>query len=66
MKTSEIKELTIADLKERIEAEKANYVQLKVNHAISPAENTAKLREARKDIARMMTILGQREINEKK
>ena len=66
MKASEIKELTLGDLKERIETEKANLAQLKLNHAISPAENTSKIREARKDIARMLTILGQLENNEKK
>ena len=56
----------MGDLKERIETEKANLAQLKLNHAISPAENTSKIREARKDIARMLTILGQLENNEKK
>ena len=66
MKNSEIKELTLADLKERIETEKGNYIQLKINNAVSPAENTSKIKAARKDIARMLTDLRQREINEKK
>ncbi|MDR1056497.1 MAG: 50S ribosomal protein L29 [Prevotellaceae bacterium] len=65
-KIAEIRELTLVDLRERIETEKAEYVQLKINHAVSPVENTSKIRKARKDIARMLTILGQRENNEKK
>ena len=40
MKTSEIRELSAAELAERIEAEKANLLRMKeVNHAVSPAEN---------------------------
>ena len=65
-KNSEYNELTLSDLRERIDAEKVNMAQLKINHAISPVENTSKIRKARRDIARMMTILGQRENNEKK
>ena len=39
MKTSEIRELSAAELAERIEAEKANLLRMKVNHAVSPVEN---------------------------
>ena len=61
MKASEIREMSIADLKERIEAEKANLDSMKVNHTISPLEDTSKIAKARKDIARMMTILAEKE-----
>ena len=57
MKAQEIREMSISDLRERIETEKANLVQMKLNHAISPIEDTSKIRKAGKDIARMMTIL---------
>lgn len=57
MKAKEIREMSISDLRERIETEKANLVQMKLNHAISPIEDTSKIRKAGKDIARMMTIL---------
>ena len=59
MKTSEIRELSAAELAERIEAEKANLLRMKVNHAVSPVENPTLIRKAR--IARMLTILGQKE-----
>ena len=61
MKASEVREMSIADLRERIEAEKANLDSMKVNHTISPLEDTSKIAMARKDIARMMTILAEKE-----
>ncbi|MBO8484742.1 MAG: 50S ribosomal protein L29 [Bacteroidetes bacterium] len=61
MKASEVREMSISDLRERIEAEKANLDTMKINHAISPLEDTSKIKKARKDIARMMTILAEKE-----
>ncbi len=62
MKTAEINELAVADLVERIEAEKANLNRLKVAHAVSPIESPAKIRKARRDIARMLTVLRQKNL----
>ncbi len=61
MKASEVREMSIADLRERIEIEKGNLDTMKVNHTISPLEDTSKIAKARKDIARMMTILAEKE-----
>ena len=61
MKASEVREMSIADLRERIEIEKANLDTMKVNHTIAPLEDTSKIAKARKDIARMMTILAEKE-----
>ena len=66
MKASEIREMSISDLRERIEAEKANLDMMKINHAISPLEDTSKIRKTRKDIARMITILAEKEMQRKK
>ena len=63
MKYAEIKDMSAADLAERIEAEKANYQQMKLNHAVSPLENNSKIKAARRDIARLMTALRQSELN---
>ena len=62
MKASEVREMSISDLRERIEAEKAALDAMKINHAISPIEDTSKIKKTRKDIARMMTILAEKEI----
>ena len=60
MKSAEIKELTVQELTERIESEKANLAQMKVQHAVSPVENSSLIKKCRRDIARMLTILGQK------
>ena len=61
MKASEVREMSIADIRERIEIEKANLDTLKINHTVSPLEDTSKIAKARRDIARMMTILAEKE-----
>lgn len=61
MKITEIRELSAKDLQERIDAEKANLSQLKMNHAISPLEDSSQIKKARKNIARMLTVLSQLE-----
>ena len=59
MKIAEIRELSVKDLQERIDAERANLDTLKMNHAISPLEDSSKIKKARKNIARMLTVLSQ-------
>lgn len=61
MKAKEIRELTPQELQERIEAEKKALNTLKINHAISPVENTTVLKKARRNIARMLTVLHQKQ-----
>jgi large subunit ribosomal protein L29 len=63
MKTSEINELSSKEIAERIQAESENLLRLKMNHAISPLDNPMKIKESRKDIARMKTVLHSRELN---
>ena len=66
MKNSEIIELTTAELKERVETEKAALNKMTMNHTVTPLENPMQVRAARKVIARMMTELRKRELTEKK
>ena len=61
MKTSEIRELSVQDLQERIAAEKASLATLKLNHTVSPVENPATIKKARRNIARMLTILREKQ-----
>lgn len=63
MKTSEVREMSIADLQDRIQVEKNRLDTMKLNHAISPLENTSEFKKVRKDIARMLTILAEKEKN---
>ncbi|MBO4427239.1 MAG: 50S ribosomal protein L29 [Bacteroidales bacterium] len=61
MKVSEVREMSVADLRDRIEIEKSNLDTMKLNHTISPLEDTSKIRKTRQDIARMITILAEKE-----
>ena len=63
MKTSEIKDLTTEEIKEKIETEKAALTKMKMNHAVSPLENPMIIRATRRNIARLMTELRKRELN---
>jgi len=63
MKIAEIREIATNELAERIETEVANYNQMVLNHSVSPLENTARIKEQRRTIARMKTELRQRELN---
>ena len=65
MKKEEIKELSTADLKERLAQMEKEYLQLKVNHAVTPVDNPAKITSDRRMIARVKTELRQRELNNK-
>ena len=61
MKISEVREMSVADLRDRIEIEKANLDAMKLNHATSPLEDTSKFKKTRQDIARMITVLAEKE-----
>ena len=63
MKISEIRELTTAELAERIETESANYADMKFNHTISPLEDNSQIKKLRRYIARMKCELHSRELN---
>ncbi len=44
MKTKEVRELSVNDLRERIEAEKASLIRTKMNHAISPLDDLSQIK----------------------
>ena len=60
MKSSEIREFTEKEIEERIDSEQTRLTQLKLNHAVSPLDNPTKIKEAKKNIARLKTELSQR------
>ena len=62
MKIKEIKELETKDLAERIESVDA-LNKKKINHNVTPLENPSEIKVARRDIARMKTVLRERELN---
>ena len=61
MKQSEIKELSVSDLQEKLVSLKKSYTDLKMAHAISPLENPLEVRALRKTVARIATELTNRQ-----
>ena len=64
MEQEVIRELSTAELKERLEDESKQLVKLRLNHAVSPLENPNKIKAYRKTIARIRTELRKRELEE--
>ena len=52
-----LKDLTVTDLKARIDEDQLRLKKLEFAHAISPLENPMSIRGLRKDVARLKTEL---------
>jgi len=63
MKAAEIRELSTKELEEKLQVEIENINKMKLNHSINPLENPNVIKESRKRIARIQTILKERELN---
>ena len=61
MKATEIRELSEAELNEKLRDLKAELFNLRFQHAINQLENPMRLNIVKKDIARVKTVLRQRE-----
>ena len=55
METAEIKKLSDAELKEKINGEKTLLTKLKLQHSVSPIENPIRIRAQRKLMAKLLT-----------
>ena len=64
MKKESLRELSVADLNERLEQAEMQLQKMKLNHAASPLENPNLIRATRKDIARILTELRRRELEQ--
>ena len=62
MKQSEIKQLSTAELQEKLSETKKSYMDLKMAHTISPLDNPIQLRVARRAVARVATELTKRDV----
>ena len=63
MKTVEVRELKTKEIAERVASESARLNQMELQHSISPLDNPAQIKFVRRDIARLKTILRERESN---
>ncbi|MCL9805175.1 50S ribosomal protein L29 [Flavobacterium amniphilum] len=62
MKQSEIKNLSAAELQEKLVQLKKTYADLTIAHAISPIENPLQIRSLRRSVARIATEITKREL----
>jgi len=62
MKQSQIQELTLSELQDRITEESQLLAKMVFNHTVSAIENPLKIREVRKGIARLKTDIRKREL----
>lgn len=62
MKPSEIRDKSIAELNEELVALKEELFKLRFQHATNQLENPLKLVSVRRDIARVKTVLREREL----
>ena len=62
MKPAEIRELSADDLKSKLEEARAELFNLRFQMATSQLDNTARVKQVKKDIARIQTEMRAREL----
>jgi len=63
MKTKDLKELTKEELLKKKKDTKEELFNLRFQHSTGQLENTARLKLLKKDVAKIETILSQKELN---
>ena len=63
MKAHDLKELTVEELLKREKEIKEEMFNLRFQHSTGQLDNTARLRQVKRDIARVETILRQKALN---
>ena len=61
MKPSDLRQQSDVELRDLLNEQQQLLNTLKFNHALSPVENPARIRQIRKDLARIKTIMAQRQ-----
>jgi len=64
MKATEIRELSIEELKKRLADEKENLANLRFQKATSQLESPIKVRSVRRDIAKIKTLIREKELSQ--
>ena len=62
MKINELRKLTTEEINKKIVDSKEELLKLRMKQATGTLENSARIHELRKDVARLKTILREREI----
>ena len=62
MKANEIRDLATAEIELKVKSLKEELFKLRFQHAVNQLENPLKLQSVKRDIARVKTILREREL----
>jgi large subunit ribosomal protein L29 len=65
MKASQFRDLTGEELEQKLSDLKDDLFKLRVRHSVAKLENPMKIREAKKDLARLQTIMGEYQLRKK-
>ena len=60
MKTTELRNLSVEELEKKLEDLKAELFNLRFQKAVNQLENPHKISDVKKDIARVMTIINEK------
>jgi large subunit ribosomal protein L29 len=66
MKIHDIREMKTEELKRQLDEEQKNLIDLRFQHQLKQLTNTSKLKQVKKDVARIKTVLRERDLSEQK
>jgi large subunit ribosomal protein L29 len=61
VRTAEVRELDVEELQRRVAETRRELFNLRFQHATGQLENTGQLKEVRRNIARLLTVLNQKQ-----
>jgi large subunit ribosomal protein L29 len=62
VKVAEVRELSVDELERRVAETRRELFNLRFQHATGQLENTGQLQEVRRNIARLLTVLNQKQL----
>ena len=63
MKAADIREMSDEELREQVKTARRELFGLRFQHATGELENTSRLRDAKRDVARALTVLRERGVD---
>ncbi len=61
-KGTDLKDLTLVELQDKLQDSRGTLSKLRFNHAVSPIDSPMQLRSKKKEVARILTELRKREL----
>lgn len=64
MKSNELRDLTVQELKDRVETETLKYQRMQLQHKVTPLDKPSLLNDQRKLVARLRTVLNEKSVEQ--